>query len=377
MSNDLVVFGEDWGAHPSSTQHIVSHLAHDRQVLWINSIGLRRPRPQARDLARIINKLAAMSGFSKQAVSDQQSQQPDTLDVIQPRAICWPGSNIAARFNRTVLGRQVRNALERKKIHKPVIWTSLPTAIDVVEKINGRALVYYCGDDFSALAGVDHEPVAQMEKRLAAQADLIIAASDVLASRFPAHKTLAIPHGVDYRLFSEPALRAPDLPVGRPIAGFYGALADWIDVGMIAHAAKSLPNWDFVLIGPVQTNISVLERLPNVHLLGPRAHSTLPSYSQHWTISMLPFHDNAQIQACNPLKLREYLAAGTPIVATPFAALAPYADLARIVTDRDSFANDLLEASKDFARNNIRRLCVREESWDMRARDVAAALAGL
>ena len=92
---------------------------------------------------------------------------------------------------------------------------------------------------------------------------------------------------------------------------------------------------------------------------------------------MLPFHDNSQIQACNPLKLREYLAAGTPIVATQFAALAPYADLARIVTDRDSFANDLLEASKDFARNDIRRLCVREESWDVRARDVAAALARL
>lgn len=377
MSNDLVVFGEDWGAHPSSTQHIVSLLALDRQVLWINSIGLRRPRLQARDFSRIIGKLSAMSGFANQNISDQQSQQPESLDVIQPRAICWPGSSVAARFNGSVLGRQVRNALDRSNIEKPVIWTSLPTAFDVVDKINGRALVYYCGDDFSALAGVDHEPVALMEKKLAAQADLIIAASDVLASRFPAHKTLAVPHGVDYRLFSQPALRAHDLPVGRPIAGFYGAIADWVDVAMIACAAKSLPYWDFVLIGPVQTNIRVLERLPNVRLLGPRAHSTLPSYSQHWTISMLPFHDNSQIQACNPLKLREYLAAGTPIVATQFAALAPYADLARIVTDRDSFANDLLEASKDFARNDIRRLCVREESWDVRARDVAAALARL
>jgi hypothetical protein len=212
MSNDLVVFGEDWGAHPSSTQHIVSLLALDRQVLWINSIGLRRPR--------IIGKLSAMSGFANQNISDQQSQQPESLDVIQPRAICWPGSSVAARFNGSVLGRQVRNALDRSNIEKPVIWTSLPTAFDVVDKINGRALVYYCGDDFSALAGVDHEPVALMEKKHAAQADLIIAASDVLASRFPAHKTLAVPHGVDYRLFSQPALRAHDLPVGRPLRAF-------------------------------------------------------------------------------------------------------------------------------------------------------------
>jgi hypothetical protein len=242
MSNDLVVFGEDWGAHPSSTQHIVSRLALDRRVLWINSIGLRRPRLQARDLFRIADKLAAMFGLEKRNISDPQSQQPGSLEIISPRAICWPGSSVAASCNRFILGRQVGNALARKKITSPVIWTSLPTAVDVVEKINGRALVYYCGDDFGALAGVDHEPVSQMEQKLAAQADLIIAASDVLASRFPAHKTLTVPHGVDYRLFSEPALRASDLPLGRPIAGFYGAIADWIDVGMIAHAAKSLPN---------------------------------------------------------------------------------------------------------------------------------------
>jgi hypothetical protein len=141
MSNDLVVFGEDWGAHPSSTQHIVSRLALDRQVLWINSIGLRRPRLQARDVLRIAKKLRAMSGFAKQKPSDQRTQRPGALQVIPPRAICWPGSSIAARFNSNVLGRQVRNALERSKINKPVIWTSLPTAIDVVDKINGRALV--------------------------------------------------------------------------------------------------------------------------------------------------------------------------------------------------------------------------------------------
>lgn len=377
MSDDLVVFGEDWGAHPSSTQHIVSRLALDRRVLWINSIGLRRPRLHARDMVRITNKLAAMTGIAKQPASGQTEHRPDKLEVLSPRAVCWPGSKLAANINKMILGGQLRKAQARNALTNPVIWTSLPTAIDVVDEMNSRALVYYCGDDFSALAGVDHEPVARMEEKLAAQADLIIAASDVLAARFPACKTLLTPHGVDYQLFSAPAPRASDLPIGRPIAGFYGALADWIDVGMIARAARSLPDWDFVLIGPVQTDVSALTQLPNVRLLGPRAHSTLPSYSQHWTISMLPFHDNAQIQACNPLKLREYLAAGAPIVATQFAALTPYSDLVRIVTQRDSFANDLLEASKDIAHNDARRLRVRNESWDARARDVAAALARL
>lgn len=376
-NKDLVVFGEDWGAHPSSTQHIVSRLALDRRVLWINSIGLRRPRLQARDMVRIAQKLASMAGLGERRSAAQGVNKPASLDVIAPRALCWPGSKIASATNKVLLAGQLRKALARSHIEKPIIWTSLPTAVDVVDKLTGSALVYYCGDDFSALAGVDNEPVARMEEKLAAQADLVIAASDVLAARFPAGKTLLSPHGVDYNLFANPAPRASELSFGRPIAGFYGALADWIDVGMIAHAAATMPDWDFVLIGPVQTDVSSLERLSNVRLLGPRPHAALPSYSQHWTVSMLPFHDNAQIQACNPLKLREYLAAGTPIVATPFAALAPYADLARIVTQRDSFAHDLRAAALDGARNDLRRMRVRDESWDARARAISAAMACL
>jgi glycosyltransferase involved in cell wall biosynthesis len=253
----------------------------------------------------------------------------------------------------------------------------LPTAIDVVDKLDAHALVYYCGDDFSALAGVDHEPVALMEKQLAAQADLIIVASDVLASRFPSHKTILAPHGVDYELFSAPAPRAKDLHQERPTAGFYGALADWIDVPMIAAAAQAMPDWDFVLIGHIQTDISALTGLSNVRLLGPRAHALLPSYSQHWTISMLPFRDNAQIRACNPLKMREYLAAGTPIVATPFAALDPYKDLVHIVKERATFADHLRSAAADIQRNEQRRERVRNESWESRACDISAALASL
>ena len=33
MTADLVVFGEDWGAHPSSTQHLVRRLIGDRRFL--------------------------------------------------------------------------------------------------------------------------------------------------------------------------------------------------------------------------------------------------------------------------------------------------------------------------------------------------------
>ncbi len=92
---------------------------------------------------------------------------------------------------------------------------------------------------------------------------------------------------------------------------------------------------------------------------------------------MLPFRDNAQIRACNPLKMREYLAAGTPIVATPFAALDPYKGLVHVVNERAAFADYLRSAAADIHRNDQRRERVRNESWESRACDISSALARL
>ncbi len=47
---DIVVFGEDFGGLPSSTQHIVKRLATSHRILWVNSIGLRQPRLTAKDM---------------------------------------------------------------------------------------------------------------------------------------------------------------------------------------------------------------------------------------------------------------------------------------------------------------------------------------
>ena len=371
----LVVFGEDWGAHPSSTQHIVSRLAQDRDVLWINSIGLRRPRLTRADAQRLMRKLAQMGGT--RTAPAHGAPPPERLRILAPRALPWPGSRLAACVNRAVLAPQIRREMARMGMERPLLWASLPTAVDLADALPHRALVYYCGDDFSALAGVDHAPVARLERRLTERADLILAASEPLAARFPAERTRLAPHGVDFDLFATPAPRAPDLPQARGIAGFYGALAPWIDIDMLAGAARALPDWLFVFVGPLQCDEAPLAALPNVRLLGPRPHAALPSYAQHWSVSMLPFRDNAQIRACNPLKLREYLAAGAPVAATPFPALAPYAELIHLAARPADFARTLQEAACDEARASARRARVAAESWDARAQEIATALDAL
>jgi len=375
MTADLVVFGEDWGRHPSSTQHLVKRLAADRRVIWVNSIGLRRPRLGPADLKRIVQKLAAVvTGGSRTGETSAREPVPANLTVVAPLALPWPGNPLAAWLNRRLLGRQIGRAMAARGIARPVLWASLPTVVDLMGVFGERATVYYCGDDFAHLAGVDHRPVAAAETRLAARADRILAASPQLAQKFPAAKTLLLPHGADVALFATPAPPAPDLPDG-PVAGFYGSLSAWLDQDLLAAIARRLPHWTFLMIGEVRVPVERLTAVPNIRLIGPRPHAALPGYAQHWQASLLPFLDNAQIRASNPLKLREYLAAGRPVVSTPFPALDAYADLVAIAPDVDGFAAAIEHAlAEPETRRAERRDRVRSETWEARAAQVATLI---
>ena len=365
---DLIVFGEDWGALPSSTQHLIGHLGQSRKVLWVNSIGLRRPTLSWNDVKRVWQKLSAPRQVK---ASQSEHAYNANFQVVNPHTLPAPRGRIERRFASGVLAKQLRPIIQQAKLNDPILWTSLPTAVDMREQLDCSALVYYCGDDFSALAGVDHQTVAEREIELLQRADLVLAASEQLATRFPKDRTQLLPHGVDYPLFSQAAERALDLPNdGRPIAGFYGSLSEWLNIELLQATIQQLPDWHFVFIGKAVIDISSLEALPNTHFLGERGHAQLPSYVQHWNASLLPFRDNAQIRACNPLKLREYLAAGQPIISTPFPALAPYQSLLQTVTD----ANSMVEALQ----NSLQQGCspaqqqsVMHHTWQARAEQVS------
>lgn len=369
MTHDLIVFGEDWGGLPSSTQHLISHLAKSRKVVWVNSIGLRRPTLTWRDLKRVWKKLTAKKRAQNNAAP--KKSLTNNFQIVNPRTIPVPRSRLLRWLASQLLVSQIRPVIKKADLQSPVLWTSLPTAVDMSGRLGESALIYYCGDDFSALAGVDHITVEKREQELAKKADLILAASETLAQRFPASTTKLLPHGVDYQLFSKPAPRAHDLPNdGRPVAGFYGSISEWLDLELLQSTITQLPHWHFVFIGKPVVDVSGLNRFDNVTLLGERPHHELPSYSQHWTASLLPFLDTPQIRACNPLKLREYLAAGRPIVSTPFPALDEYRDLVHTVTDATSMISALEQTALE-ADTEKRKLAVAEHTWEARAAQIS------
>ena len=378
MHHDLIVFGEDWQGLPSSTQHLIKQLANTRKVVWINSIGLRQPNFSWADVKRLWFKLTTSNNLpikSKQPGYAQDKKSNADFYLINPRTIPAPRSELARFIARNLLLIQISPIIKNAKLVSPLLWTSLPTAVDFSGYLGESGLVYYCGDDFSGLAGVDHKTIALRENELRQKADLILVASPRLLRDFPTNNTKLLTHGVDYKLFSEPALRAKDLPNdGRPIAGFYGSISQWLDLPLLEECIKKLPNWHFVFIGKAVVDISSISKLENVTLLGERAHHLLPSYSQHWTVSLLPFTDNAQIRACNPLKMKEYLAAGRPIVSTYFPAIDAYRGLVQIANNSNAMVEALIDSQYVQylpAFSGVLRGVVKNKSWQARAKQLS------
>lgn len=383
----LIVFGEDWGAHPSSTQYIVKVLGQNRPVIWLNSIGLRKPKLTLHDLVRAFNKVKYFIVNQQKSDSIKEDKKHSHFIIINPLVIPCADSWFSLKLSRAILKWQLKSACKKIALTDPIIWASLPTTVDYLELFGKAPCVYYCGDDFNSLAGVDHQFVTKKENKLIEKSHYIFTASQKLLDKFPTEKAVNIPHGVNFSLFSEPVEITPlDLPPGKPIAGFYGSISAWLDQDLLVKTITELPHWNFVFIGKIDCNVDKLQQFPNVFFLGAKRHTDLPKYIQNWNVAILPFINSKQIQMCNPLKLREYLASGTPIVTTNFNALNGYRKHLQIASATTPFYQAILLANAEIAPivnfdkletmcdllaitqvKEFRKALVIDESWENRA----------
>jgi glycosyltransferase involved in cell wall biosynthesis len=385
----LIVFGEDWGAHPSSTQHLIKVLAKTRSVIWLNSIGLRKPKFTLHDFKRAFTKVKS---FLLKVGSQQKNTEQAHSEFIIINPLVFPCANnfFSLSLSKCILRWQLRKVAKDIDITDAIIWSSLPTSVDYLDIFGKSPCVYYCGDDFNSLAGVDHQIVCEKEQRLITKSQYIFTASKKLLSKFPTDKVVNIPHGVNFSLFSKYRVQTPcDLPQGRPIAGFYGSISTWLDQDLLVKAITALPHWNFVFVGNIECNIDKILPFSNVYFIGAKPHEELPNYIQNWDVAMLPFVDNKQIQMCNPLKLREYLASGTPVVTTNFNALDGYRNYLQVANEQLPFEQAILlahaeitpavnfeqlESINDLLKitevKNARKHLVCHESWESRASDV-------
>jgi glycosyltransferase involved in cell wall biosynthesis len=163
------------------------------------------------------------------------------------------------------------------------------------------------------------------------------------------------------------------------VIGFFGTVADWVDLEVVRYLAASRPQWSLLLVGDIQTDTSALRELSNVHLLGRRSYQSLPAYCKAFDVAILPFVVNELTVAANPLKLREYLAAGLPVVATPLPEVLKLNSLVRMARTPGEFL-DQIEALLNEGRRGpdpAVSVLMERESWDQKVEELSAIITGL
>jgi len=185
----------------------------------------------------------------------------------------------------------------------------------------GWKIISDCLDDNRAFSGLYQTVLSSFEDRLVDSADRLITSSIVLQQRLLPKPALLLHNAADFDLFSSalPAGHLQQLP--RPVVGFFGALADWLDMPLIHAAAVRFPDWSFVYIGPHTFSQSEIEvkwlrhtDLPNITVLPQMDPRTLAAHLAEFDICIVPFLDIPATRTMNPVKLYEYLAAGKPTV---------------------------------------------------------------
>lgn len=373
----------DWETELWTNQHhLMARLAGagDR-VLFVESLGLRRPTVAGRDVSRMARRL--VRGL-------QPPRERDGVHVLSPLVIPLHANAAVRRVNARLLPALVGRAARRLGMDRPILWGYVPQAEALLDVLDPSLVVYHCVDDIATQEGIDTASFRAAEARFARRADLVLASAPRLAERMRAlsDNVLYAPNVADTGAFAtalqdgpvDPAVAA--LPAPRLV--FTGAIAEKkLDLPLLAAVARARRDWSIALVGPIglgdpHTDVATLQAEPNVHLLGARRYEELPAVLRGADVTLIPYRASELTASIFPMKVYEYLAAGRPVVATPLPALEGVEEIT-VAEGADAFvaAVERELTSDGPARRAARSAAAAANSWDARLDEISAALEAL
>ncbi len=468
----IIAFTKDWNDVPTCTTHILREMGKSLPVLWVSSIGTRRPNlASGRDLGRILARLKRL--FARAEWKENQ------LRVLSPLLIPKAESRLMRCLNRWLFAGYVRRERDWMGDGPLEYWCFVPNAVDLVERgarsaergagslehgagslehgarsterasgvgprshavtqprrhdaphsmpqASRSTLIYYCVDDWSEFEHLDRAWMAGKEQALLQRADVVFATSRYLVDKCANSATSPVyylPHGVEHAKFAKAVAarsaergdrgletggkrstlnaqrstpnQAPSTERGARSAegqgvgvsgcrsvevsewpssalpatiGFYGNLHAWVDFPLIARLAVARPNWRFILIGPVGPDVDLgpLASLPNVDCPGRIEHDDLPGWCARFDAAIIPYDlQHPRMKSVNPVKARELLAAGVPLVAARLPDLEGLEPDILLATTVDEW---LAALERQIARTDHQQISARQSNQDWTAK---------
>ena len=323
---DGVVFFSifDWWyhSHGHSDFQLGLALARSQPVLFVNSIGMRMPTPgkTPRPLRRVYRKMASAARLVRAPRTDLSD-----FRVFTPVFLPLHGPGLLPRINARSVGAQARVLCRSMGIRNPIRIFTPPTALPALRGLGSGPLVYNRSDRHSAFGEVGPW-IAELEREALGAADVVAYASSELAAserEVVGERGLHLEHSVDARAFHPEAPPDPEIAAIEGIkVGFCGDLREHaVDFDRIEAVARALPHVSFVLVGDPTSSVSRLAEIDNVHLLAPRPFEAMPGCWSALDVAFMPYRKTPWTSAIQPIKLKEVLAVGLPIVGTDIPAL--------------------------------------------------------
>lgn len=362
---DILCFSHDWTGDPLSKTHLMRVLSNNNRILWINAIANRMPTTSTKDMSRIVKKLKAFA--------EPVREVEPNIFVLNPLAFPSYGNKSILKVNQTFLARQVRKAMKNLGMKNVINMVFNPAAGMIAGRLDESELIYYCVDEYTAFTGASNG-LKEIEDDLFRRADLVVVSAENLLDKKKHfnRNTHLIRHGTDWRHFrtaldSELVIPADVADLPRPLIGFHGLLADWVDYELIKKVAEHFRGGSVVLVGKIavdaEQKVKILNDVPNVHFLGRKPYSELPAYCKAFDVALNPFAINELTLAANPLKVREYLAAGLPVVSTDIPEVRVLADCL-VGTDHADFVAKIESALADPKSREEVSDAISHESWE-------------
>jgi glycosyltransferase involved in cell wall biosynthesis len=321
-----------------------------------------------------------LKSYAKLARTTQEG-----ITVVSPATMPFFGTAAARKVNQKLLQVQIGSLARNKGLSKPILWIAIPTAAEMIGKLNESLVVYQVSDKYDANSedhAVDLDVIRSLHEYAIEHADIVLYSGRKLLSEAKSglEKSFLLEQAVDFEHWSKVSELSPSETIARiprPRIGYFGAIEPWlVDQQLIKQAAVERPDWNWVFIGNLARGTD-LGSLPNVHLIPPVPYDELPGYAAGFDVCVLPWEtEHAFTSYGSAIKVREYLATGKPVVISPLPEYEPMSDVLRIARSRDEFIKLVDDAliENDPARARARQDSVRQGTWDARAEWVSSLI---
>jgi GT2 family glycosyltransferase len=373
---DIICFSIiDWSFRFQRPQQLMAQFARQgHRVFYLNVTDFRSPRARPK--------------FSAQPIAYQTGQQGE-CNLYEVKIATRHPLDLYARIIDQADAETVLASLDELRqaynINEAIGYVMIPAWGNVARAVQQRwgwRIVYDCMDEWENFPGIQQESLA-LEKEMVQSCDLLVVTAQRLHDKWQSYRRPPQPivlarNAADYQFYAA-RCRPNDLlgQIPRPVIGYYGAIADWFDVALLAEVACLRPNYTFVLLGGVfDVDVSSLQALSNVQLLGQQPYETMPQYLYHFAACMIPFKINPITEATDPVKFYEYLSGGKPVVSVKLPELEPYRDYVYLAESAADFAEQLDRALAEDGPQKAeqRKALARQHSWAGRCQRIAESL---